>query len=135
MNTNEHATTVALVLDKEFGGHCLDLQKSMPVWIVDSPQNQLFVDRIRLNRPAEDAAVTVFQIRENELLSSVCERIVQSVDDHHNEFSQTPGYSELDVFGVSLADVSLRPFMELGFEEFVKSSTGFIARKGSRTQT
>jgi hypothetical protein len=56
-------------------------------------------------------------------------QIVQSLDDHYNEHSQLPGYAELNVVGVQLDDVSLAPFSELSFSEFVRTPTGFIAKK------
>lgn len=128
MNIDNDNGKVALVLSQDFGDECFALQERMPIWIIESPQNQSAVDKIRA-QSGGTRQITTFHLRGNESLSATCERIVQSLDDHHNESSQTPAYCELIVFGLSLAGVSLKPFLELGFEEFVETSTGFIAKK------
>ena len=126
----EKSSQVTLVLDPAFGDGLIPMQELMPVWIVDSPQNQSVVEKIRNTQSSNGVKIiTTFPTRERESLGMVCERIVQSLDDHHNEYSQTPGYSELRVIGVSLGDVSLKPFLELNFDQFVQTATGFIARK------
>lgn len=117
------------MLEPMFGDECVSLHELMPVWIIDSPQNRIAVEKIRKSGGLNEADVTTFQAKEGESLVKACERIVQSLDDHYNEHSQTPGYSELAVIGVSLGDVSLRPFLELNFDEFVRTATGFIAKK------
>jgi hypothetical protein len=130
MRAGEKNSQIALVLDPEFGDELNLLQALMPVWIIDSPQNQSVVEKNRNPQSSgEGNLITTFQAREGESLAMVCERIVQSLDDHHNEHSQTPGYRELRVIGVSLGDVSLQPFLELHFDQFVRTATGFIARK------
>lgn len=126
---DDGSSRVALVLNQEFTDDCMPLQELMPVWIIDSPGNRFVVEKIR-RQSSNVSLITTFKSVGEESPGTLCERIVQSVDDHHNEHSQTPGYDELRVFGVSLADVSLRPFLELNFVEFVQTPTGFIAKKG-----
>ncbi|GAB2878617.1 hypothetical protein GCM10027277_54790 [Pseudoduganella ginsengisoli] len=136
MSIDERKSRVALVLEPMFGNECMTQLERMPVWIIDSPQNRAAVEKIRKAGVLDESGVTTFQPREGESLVMACERIVQSLDDHYNERSQTPGYSELAVIGVSLGEVSLRPFWELNFDEFVRTATGFIARRrGNRGGT
>lgn len=130
MRAEEKNSQIALVLDPEFGDELNLLQALMPVWIIESPRNQAVVEKNRHTQSSgEVELITTFQAREGESLAMVCERIVQSLDDHHNEYAQTPGYRELRVIGVSLGDVSLKPFLELDFDQFLCTATGFIARK------
>lgn len=132
MLIEEKSSRVALVLEPMFGDECISLRELMPVWIIDSPQNRAAVDKIRNSRLPGKSEVTTFQKREGESLVMACGRIVQSLDDHYDEHSQTPGYTELNVIGVSLGEVSLSQFLELNFDEFVRTATGFIAKKSAR---
>ena len=122
---------VALVLDPDFGERVIQLAERMPVWIIDSPKNCSVIEKARSVESfgAGGERITTFKAKERELYAAVCERIVQSLDDHYNENSQSLGYSELEVTGVSLSEVSLRPFLELKFDQFLVTSTGFIANK------
>jgi hypothetical protein len=129
MLIEEKSNRVALVLEPMPADECLSLRERMPVWIIDSPQNRSAVAKIRTSKSPEESEVTTFQTKDGESLAMACERIVQSLDEHYNEHSQTPGYTELNVIGVSLGDVSLSPFLQLNFDEFVRTATGFIAKK------
>lgn len=130
MPAPENSRRVALILARAFGEECIPLQEQMPVWIIDTPKNRTVVEKIRgAQASGESKAITTFEARELETAGSTCERILQSLDDHHNEHSQTPGYSVLIVVGVSLGDISLKPFLELDFSQFEQTPTGFIARK------
>jgi 6-pyruvoyl-tetrahydropterin synthase len=126
----ENDRRVALVLSREFAEGCISLQAEMPVWIIDSSENKPVVEQIRSARSSNALnMITTFQTQESETLDHICKRIVQSLDDHHNEQSQSPAYCELLVIGVSLGEVHLKPFLELGFDQFEQMDTGFIARK------
>ena len=135
MLIEEKNSRVSLVLDPMFGGEGVSLRGLVPMWIIDSPQNRLVVEKIRKAGLPEESDVTTFQTRKGESLVMACERIVLSLDDHYNEHSQTPGYTELNVIGVSLGDVSLRPFLELNFDEFARTTTGFTAKKVQKSGT
>lgn len=119
---------VVLVLDPASSENDITLSESRCLWIVESAQNRTAVEKIRSagNAPA---SITFFPLRENESLGTACERIVQSLDEHHDECSQTPEYDELTVVGVGLDEVSLIPFLELGFSHFRVSTLGFNAEK------
>lgn len=119
---------VALVLDPNFGQECQRLLKLMPIWIVDSITNRKAVDDIREGERNE-SNLTTFQARDGESPAAMCERIVQSLDDHYNERSQSPEYAELNVIGVQLDEVKRPIFHELGFSEFSRTPGGFVARK------
>jgi hypothetical protein len=123
---------VALVLDPNFGKECSRLVARMPVWVVDSVANRTAVDAIRKGESGNDSDLTTFQARGGESLAAMCERIVQSLDDHYNEQSQSPGYAELNVIGVQLNEVSMPIFHELGFSEFSRTPGGFLAKKLER---
>lgn len=121
---------VALVLDIDFTKKIAPLAEIMPIWIIDTPQNRIAVEKIRnavSSRSVEP--ITMFQSKPGESTEQSCERIVQSLDEHHNEYSQTPGYTELMIIGASLSKISLTPFLELEFNQFFSTETGFVAKK------
>ncbi|WP_426173001.1 hypothetical protein [Massilia sp. TWR1-2-2] len=119
---------VVLVLDPKLSETDFFLTDGMPLWIVESAQNRTVVEKIRSAGNAPDS-ITFFPLRGNESPRTACERIVQSLDEHHDECSQTPAYDELTVVGVGIDEVSLAPFVELGFTQFQVSTLGFIAKK------
>lgn len=123
MKTNQ----VILVLESDYGSGLMAQWKTVPMWIVDSPSNRRVVEATRALEP--EWMITTFPLRDGESRADACERIIDSLDQHHNEFAQRPPYSELVVIGLSLSDVSLKPFVELGFTEFLLTSAGFTARK------
>jgi len=54
---------------------------------------------------------------------------LDSVDQHHNEFSQKPGYTELLVFGVPISPTITELLQEFGFVSSASESFGFSASK------
>lgn len=119
---------VALVLNKDYGEALIPLIERMPVWIIDSSNNRFIVEKIRKSSKAVKSATT-FPMKECESLEIAFERIVYSLDEHHNECSQSPAYRELVIIGVLLGAVSLKPLLELNFNQFVATTTGFNAKK------
>jgi hypothetical protein len=131
MNT-VNSRRVALVLDPDFGEECFGLANRMPIWVVDSVTNRAAVDAIRKAERGDDFEPTTFPTRGGKSLTAMCERIVQSLDDHYNERSHSPGYAELDIIGVQLDEVYIPIFHELGFSVFSRTQNGFIAKKVER---
>lgn len=124
---------VALILDTEFGKEGTDICKQMPVWIITSELNRPIIDVIRNSMESVD--VTTFTAKDGETRATTCERIVASLDDHFNEYSQTPGYHELNVIGVPLEEVDTVHLKTLGFIEFISTRSGFITRKRAANPT
>ena len=123
----EISQRVTLILDPNFGERIMNVSKSAPVWIVESDCNRQAVELARASSGSR--GVTVFAAKSGESPKVTCERIVASLDDHFNECSQTPGYDQLEVLGLKLADVDLRHFQNLGFSGFSTTEAGFVASK------
>ncbi len=121
---------VGLILKQDFGENIVHFAERMPVWVIESEQNNVVIDRLRkANMDGAEFSITTFPARERESKEKCCERIVGSLDDHHNDFSQTPGYTELVVIGVFMNEVSQQPFLSLGFNRFLPTDAGFVAKK------
>lgn len=121
---------VALILDPLFGERCIPLLRQMPVWLVDSVDNRRAADMVR--REGRDGAMnelTTFPARGSELPVQACERMLPSLDEHHDGDSQRPAYNTLQVIGVGLDDISRSSFHAVGFDQFLPTDTGFIAIK------
>lgn len=120
---------ITLILDPDYGSKLKLICRDMPVWIVESLENLCAINQLRANNSYYDVQITNFSLKEGESLSHACERIIESLDQHYNEYAEDGGYVELDVIGVSLDKVSMQPFFELGFTKFVQTDDGFIAYK------
>lgn len=120
---------IALILDPNYGHRLISLCLDMPVWIINSSENLCVINQLRENDSHRDIQITNFSLNEGESLSHACERIIESLDQHYNEFALDGGYVELDVIGVTLNEVSKQPFSDLGFTQFAKTDDGFVAYK------
>ena len=121
-----NASQVALVVAKIPGPEVYRLAKTMPIWIGES-----LIDAQTLSdlRDASAYGITTFLERRNDEKSASISRILYSLDEHHNEVSQEPPYSELHVFGANLREVDQAAFRELGFNRYDRTEFGFIAYK------
>lgn len=120
---------ITLILDPGYGSKLKPICRDMPVWIVESLENLCAINQLRANSSYHDVQITNFSLKKGESLSHACERIIESLDQHYNEYAEDGGYVELDVIGVALDEVSMQPFFELGFTKFVQTDDGFIAYK------
>jgi hypothetical protein len=120
---------IALIFDPDYASKLEPLYMKMPVWIVDSPENLCTINQLRANNSYCDVQITNFSLKAGESLSHACERIIESLDQHYNEYAEDGGYVELDVIGVTLNEVSKKSFSDLGFIRFVHTDDGFIAYK------
>lgn len=120
---------VTLILDPDYANRLKPICKDMPVWIVDSSENLCAINQLRANNSYCDVQITNFPLKEGESLSHACERIIESLDQHYNEYAEDGGYVELEVIGVTLNEVSTQHFLELDFTKFVQTDNGFIAYK------
>ena len=120
---------VTLILDPSYASRLKPLCMDGPIWIVNSSENFSAINQLRENDSYRDVQITNFSLKEGESLSHACERIIESLDQHYNEYAEDGGYVELNVIGVTLNEVSTQPFSELGFTKFVQTDDGFIAYK------
>ena len=119
------ATEVLLVLDTEFGARALELANGNPVWAVSSPANLAAAETAR----HVGLSFTVLKVNgaspEDWLVNHI-----DSVDQHHNEFSQRSAYSLLRVVGASLSPRVQSCLQEFGFVRFEAEPRSFCAYKG-----
>src|SRR3954463_12317750 len=96
------AYLVHIVVDPAFGERLATVPVGEPVWIIESALNTPVAHRLWAERPKDyrDGITTSVadadSVPESELI-----RILDTVDEHHGEYSAEPPYSLLDVIGCS----------------------------------
>lgn len=92
-------------------------------------KNSDFIKALR-RQPDPSTLITTFPRREGESNADLAERILYTLDDHHDEHSNgADAYDTLLVSGLTLQELKVDVFRDLGFSEFEESDFGFIARK------
>ncbi|HMW39535.1 MAG TPA: hypothetical protein PKD57_09030 [Saprospiraceae bacterium] len=128
---------VAIVVDKNFSkNQLLSVASKMHVWLIESDSNlkntKAFYEQY--NSSSDDLladGITTFQnVEKGVSPASVLDSVIDEVDEHHNEYSHTPGWSELYVYGVPLNNKTKAILREFGFLNFqVVDLYNFIATK------
>lgn len=109
---------VLLIVDPKFDHKPEFHLQSGPIWIAESKANREALENSRTSC----GPITWFPLRKGESAEQVFARIVQSLDQHHNELAQVPPYDTLDVYGIS-ADKDILNFVrDLGFVSQIKQS-------------
>lgn len=115
---------VAMVLapTSEFSLRTLPI--GIPAWVASTPQMQSTVVA------AKSAGLAVTELSPNGTSPTEwLQNHLDSLDQHHNEFSQAQPYTELWVFGVEHTP-DLFPFLaEFGFSSSAPTEFGFLACK------
>lgn len=117
---------VALIVDSLPVADIYALAAEMPVWLLETLVSGQALEDLRAKAPY---AVTTFRGRPEETGADAVNRILDELDEHHNEVSQEPPYRALQVFGVDLSDVHAGSFRDLGFVRFEPKTRGFTAYK------
>lgn len=130
---SSQAYRVGLVVDRRFGDRILKLFRHFHLWVVRSPINSPAIAKAwAASGPSDDQleqGVTSFLAGETETPHQMCERIAETIDEHHGEFAHDPPWSEIEVFGAFLTERLREVFRELGATSFVPTEHGFVARR------
>jgi hypothetical protein len=118
--------TVAIVVDPVFGERLLSLADQMPVWIADTPVNRSGAELFWSNVGQRRSVVTTFRVNGNDV-ADWCRTILPQVDIHHGDYSQSPAYSAVEVFGATATPLLRAVFSEYGFTISSERSDGFRA--------
>lgn len=119
---------VALVLNEEVDDPIRFVFNKMPVWILKTEKNESFIKSLHRKFDA-NTIITTFPRKDGENNSDLAERMLYTLDDHHNEHSFGEAYDTLLVSGLALTEAKTHAFTVLGFSEFVETDFGFVARK------
>jgi len=122
---------VYVVVDRAFGEKLAELERGVPVWIVDAPTNKPVARRFWNERPDENhlTGITTF----NDLNSLSQEEMLlghlDTIELHHGSLSANPPYTVIEVFGMQLTAKAKNVLSEYGFNAFQITVTGFTASR------
>jgi hypothetical protein len=119
---------IALVLDQNFGTRVLELAKQMPVWIVESEENDSAVKQTR-SALGGMAHITSLLLGKGESASDACLRALYEIDEHHGPSSLDAPYDRVLVFGCVPHLITSEVMNDLGFARVSKTDSGFYAEK------
>lgn len=127
---------VAIVVERDFGDELVSLAQRLHVWIWSTPENQRHIERARgselVGAPLE-RGVTSFRSDsaspEDALLG-----ILGTLDLHHGEYSHSPQWDTLEVYGASPSPPVREALAEFGVDTFSVTPRGFrCSRPEART--
>ncbi|TFW33640.1 hypothetical protein [Massilia horti] len=120
-------SSIALILDPQFGTRVFDLAKDMPVWIVASEQNKRAVEQARAKLGITADITTLSPAKED--ANDTCVRALYDIDEHHGAGSLTGGYQQVRIFGCAPESVTPALMQELGFGRICATGSEFTLEK------
>jgi len=123
------AYRVFVVLDRDYGERLLELPRSGPVWIVDTPQNRAAAQNLWAVNPNRNhlEGVTTFKAGQDCSNEETLINELDTIDLHHGSYSADPPYTVLEVIGVRLSDKLENELSRFGFNQFRATTEGFGA--------
>ena len=120
-------TSVAIVLDPDFGAELHQLAARMPVWIVDSPGNRSAIEAewTRRRRDGAERELSVFRAIDGLTASEHLAALLRTVDGTHGPAVQDPPFRTLLVFGASADETADAAVRRLGGGMPVATESGF----------
>jgi len=121
---------VVLVMDPQCGDRLRLLAKDAHVWAIRSPENEraaeAFWERLPVGTTYSEqleSGITVFNVQPLGL------GLLDSVIEHHGEFSHDPPVDAIDVLGHAFSEQVRATFVMQGFPHFVQRPDGFLATR------
>lgn len=128
MSSNPHH--VALVVDPLFGERLASLSQRVHVWAVASSENYEVARRLWEQRGVKEhrleSGVTTFNPTPGASPEEECVGILETIDEHHGEYSHDPPWSILEVYGVNLTPRIQNQLKEFGITRFEITEDGFV---------
>src|SRR5882672_4750261 len=109
------SSKVHLIVAPEYGERLTGLPPGEPAWVADTPLNKSVIQRMWSQKWE---GITSFQVAPTATPEDWLLSILDQVELHHGEYSQSPPYSVLHVVGTGLSG-RLRTELEgCGFKQF-----------------
>ena len=125
-------TTVAIVLDPEFGSRLFAVAELHPVWVVDSPANRPVIEAVWTQRRQDRVVreVNVFRAIDGLSPAEHVSALLRSIDAAHGPGAQNPPYRLLMVEGVSADEALTSALLARGMRVTRATASGFQAAVG-----
>jgi len=121
------AYRVFVVLDRDYGERLLELARSGPVWIVDTPQNRAVAQNLWAANPNRNQleGVTTFKAGDDCSNEETLIDELDTIDLHHGSHSADPPYTVLEVIGTPISERLKAELSHYGFNKFQPTGEGF----------
>jgi hypothetical protein len=118
---------VRVVVDPTFGERLSSLPAGEPAWVIDSPLNTPVAQRLWRERKDENhlTGITTFKPGPNASTEEEVIRMLDTIEDHHGEYSADPPYSILEIVGCTDSERLHSALAQFGFH-VEASSTGSV---------
>jgi hypothetical protein len=116
-------SSVAIVVDPDFGDRLPSLADQMSVWIADTPTNRTVAESLWSHAGSN---ITTFRVVGDDA-TEWCRAILPQVELHHGEYSQSPAFDSIEVFGADATPNLRDAFSKYGFTISSERPDGFRA--------
>jgi hypothetical protein len=125
--------TVAIVATPDFGEALERLADRLHVWITATPPNRARAEAYWRAHPGYslEAGITTFWLRGGSPEDEV-QAILPDVDVHHGEYSHTPPWSALEIYGASPTPSLRETLASFGVDNVEPLPGGFRCSRGAQ---
>ena len=119
--------TVAIVVSPEFGEALQPIASRCHVWLALTPSNRTLADAYRRTNPeySLEHGVTAFTIAPDATPEGQVLGVLGEVDLHHGQYSHTPPWDTLEIYGASPSPALRAALAEFGVVAFRETPDGF----------
>ena len=120
-------STIAIVLDADFGAQLHELASRVPVWIVDTPGNRSSIESewTRRRRDGAERELNVFRMIDGLSASDHIAALLRTIDRQHGPSSEAGPFATLLVIGASIAEAPVAAIRAIGGGSPVETDNGF----------
>jgi hypothetical protein len=134
MHPNKSPHGVAIVVDADFGDRLPMLASRLHVWLIDTPMNKAAASAVWQSGPpmqSLEIGVTSFKAERSRSSDQIVAAMLETIDLHHGQYSHTPPWSFVEVYGAQPTPLLSAALAEFGFKNIARIAGG--AFLGSRS--
>ena len=120
-------STVAIVLDADFGAQLHELASRIPVWIVDTPANRSSIESewTRRRRDGAERELNVFRMIDGLSPSEHIAALLRTIDKQHGPSAEDGPFATLLVIGAAPDAAPVEAIRAIGGGSLVEMANGF----------
>ena len=123
-------SSVAIVIGAhEYAERFEELARHDHVWLVREPDPQPYPHDWWVALEQRGPTVSSFDITSGSSIDDALLVALELVEDHHNEWTDPPGWKTLEVYGAALSDDVRATLQELEVVDIISTESGFICRR------
>jgi hypothetical protein len=120
-------STVAIVLDADFGAQLHELASRIPVWIVDTPGNRSSIESewTRRRRDGAERELNVFRMIDGLSASDHIAALLRTIDKQHGPSAEDGPFATLLVIGAAADVAPVEAIRAIGGSSPMETANGF----------